>query len=245
MIYPRHISISISTRALISLLLLFTLTFPAMAQKKVTTQKKEVKKGGKLFKIEKDSVPVLNGFELAFNLSGAATRWLSDRGEYEGALRLNIHDQYFPVIEVGVGSANHETDEVTGLSYKTTAPCFRRGCDINLLKNKHDRNRLYAGIRYAFTSYKIDVSRVNLPDPVWMTISGFGINGETCNQHWAEVVFGLDAYIWGPLHLGWDVRYKRRIAYKESSLGNTWYVPGYGISGDTRLGVNFNVIIDI
>ena len=63
MIYPRHICVSISTTALISLLLLFTLTFPAMAQKKVTTQKKEVKKGGKLFKIEKDSVPVLNGVD--------------------------------------------------------------------------------------------------------------------------------------------------------------------------------------
>lgn len=245
MIYLRHISISISTRVLTSLLCLTIWVLPAASQKRISSQKKEIKKGGKLFTIEKDSVPFFNGLAVSFNLSSAATRWLTDRGEYEGALRINLHDQYFPVIEIGVGTADHQTDDVTGLSYKTTAPYFRIGCDINLLKNKHDRNRLYAGIRYAFTNYKVDITREALQDPVWNTEASFGVNGEKCNQHWAEVVFGLDAYIWGPLHLGWDVRYKRRIAYKKSTIGNTWYVPGYGIYGDTRIGANFNVIIDL
>ena len=140
--------------------------------------------------------------------------------------------------------AEHD-DEVTSMYYKTEAPYFRVGCDLNLLKNKHSANRLYAGVRYAFTYYKVDISRPTFQDPVWGWDTGFSVSGDQCNQHWAEVVLGLDTRLWGPLHLGWSVRYKLRLAHKDSSAGNTWYVPGYGKYGDTRIGANFNVIIDI
>ena len=199
---------------------------------------------GKLFTIAKDSVPLLNGFAVSFDAAGPVILALSDYGEYEAAVRLNLHNQYFPIVEVGYGMADHD-DEVTEISYKTEAPYFRIGCDLNLLKNKHSPNRLYAGLRYAFTTYKVDISRHTFEDPVWQWPTGFSISGESCNQHWAEVVFGLQSRIVGPLHLGWSVRYKLRLAHKDSSAGNTWYVPGYGKYGDTRIGADFNVIIDI
>ena len=198
----------------------------------------------KIFSIEKDTVPLLNGFSVSVNVAGPVILALSDYGEYEAAARLNLHDQYFPVVEVGYGAAEHD-DEVTGIYYKTQAPYFRIGCDLNLLKNKHSPNRLYAGLRYAFTTYKVDISRHTFEDPVWQWPTGFSISGESCNQHWAEVLFGLQSRIVGPLHLGWSVRYKLRLAHKDSSAGNTWYVPGYGKYGDTRIGADFNVIIDI
>ena len=78
---------------------------------------------------------------------------------------------------------------------------------------------------------------------MWDT--GFGVKDEQCSYHWLEVALGADAAIWGPLHLGWSVRYKRRIAHNDGIIGRTWYVPGYGVDGDTRLGGTFNVIIDI
>lgn len=199
---------------------------------------------GKLFAIKKDSVPVLNGFAVSVNVAGPVILALSDYGEYEAAVLLNLHNQYFPTVEVGYGKAKHD-DEVTGLYYKTQAPFFRIGCDLNLLKNKHSANKLYAGLRYAFTSYKVDMARPTFEDPVWQWDTGFSISGMACSQHWMEVVFGLDSKIWGPFHLGWSVRYKLRLAHNDGTAGNTWYVPGYGKYGDTRIGANFNVIIDI
>lgn len=199
---------------------------------------------GKTFAIEKDSVPLFNGFSVAINVSGPVVRALGDYGEYEAALRLNLHDQYFPVVEVGYGDSEHD-DEVTGLYYKARAPYFRVGCDLNILKKKHGPNRLYAGLRYAFTAYKVDIARPTFDDPVWQWPTGFAISGESCNQHWAEVVLGLQTKIAGPVHLGWSVRYKMRLAHKDSSAGNTWYVPGYGKYGGTRIGADFNVVIDI
>lgn len=230
MTYRTRISTSIS-RLIVSLLLL-TLALSAQAQAKV-------------FSLEKDSIPFFRGFAVSFDLVGPAMLALTDRGEYEGALRINLHDQWFPIFEMGVGRANHENDEVTGITYKTTAPYFRIGMDWNVLKKKHGPNRMYAGFRYAFTSFNVDIIRENLPDPVWQSLSGFGIQDLSCSMHWLEVVFGIDAKIMGPLHLGWSVRYKRPLYHKNGDIGNIWYVPGFGTGSDDQLAANFNVIIDI
>ena len=85
---------------------------------------------------------MFQGFSVSADLAGAAMMLLSDYGQYEGALRLNLHNQYFPVVEVGYGKANHENDEVTGLNYRTGAPYFRVGCDFNIMKNKHLGHRI-------------------------------------------------------------------------------------------------------
>lgn len=215
----------------ISLLITF-LALPAQAQLK-------------MFKMEKDSIPFFRGFSVSFDLVGVATRMISDHGEIGGALRINLHDQWFPIFEMGIGTANHENDEVTAITYKTTAPYFRIGMDWNLLKRKHQNNRMFAGFRYAFTNYSVDIIRENLPDPVWQTKTGFGVDGLSCKLHWIEIVFGIDAKIFGPFHLGWDVRYRRRIFHREGTLGNTWYVPGFGMNGQDNIAADFNVIIDI
>ncbi len=231
MTQPKLISTSIS-RISVSLLLLLMLPVVSHAQLK-------------MFRMEKDSIPFFKGLSVSFDLVGPAMLIFSDHGEYEGALRVNLHDQWFPIVELGIGRANHERDEVTGLTYKTTAPYGRIGVDFNILKNKHAKNRLFAGFRYAFTSYKADIIRESLPDPVWQTTSDFGIKGMTCSQHWLEAVLSLDAQIAGPLHLGWSVRYKRRLFHKEGDIGTTWYVPGFGTNDSDNFGANFNVIIDI
>ncbi|MBP3849577.1 MAG: hypothetical protein J6E43_02070 [Prevotella sp.] len=217
---------------LISMVLLLGNATPAHAQLK-------------MFRMEKDSIPLFRGFSLSFDLVGAAMLTFGDHGQYEGALRINLHDQWFPIFELGLGRANHENDEVTHLTYKTTAPYFRIGMDWNILKNKHQANRMYAGFRYAFTSYKVDIIRENLPDPVWKSKTQFAIHDMPCNMHWLEAVIGIDAKIFGPFHLGWSVRYKRRIVHKEGDYGTTWYVPGFGTNDKDCLAANFNVIIDI
>ena len=199
----------------------------------------------KMFRMENDSIPLFRGFTLSFDLVGAAMLMLGDHGEIGGALRVNLHDQWFPVFEMGIGRAKHENDSVTHITYRTTAPYFKLGVDFNLLKRKHQANRIYAGFRWAFTSYKVDVIREDLPDPIWKSKSGFGVNGLACSMHWLEIVMGIDAKIFGPFHLGWDVRYRRRLIHKEGDLGNTWYVPGFGINGQDQLSANFNVIFDI
>lgn len=198
-----------------------------------------------LFRVGRDSLPALRGLALSIDLAGPAQLALGDHGEVEGALRANLHNQYFPVAEIGYGKARHDDDPVTNITYKTAAPYFRLGCDLNLLKNKRTKNRLYGGLRYAFTAYKADIAQPSLTDPVWGWSAPVAVSGERCSQHWVELLVGVDAAVAGPIHLGWSVRYKRRVAHKDTSAGQAWYVPGYGKQGDTRLGATFSVAVDI
>lgn len=199
----------------------------------------------RILKLERDSVAFFQGIAVSADLVGAAMLHLGDHGQYEAALRVNLHDQYYPVLEVGYGKADHKEDAITGIAYKTGAPYFRIGVDANILKKKHTGNSLYLGLRYAFTNYKVDVSRPEFLDPVWQWGTLFGVEGNQCKQSWAEIVFGLDTKIAGPLHLGWSARYKVRMSHNDGTMGKTWYVPGYGTQDSNALGATFNVIIDI
>lgn len=196
-------------------------------------------------RLEKDSIPMFRGFAVSFDMVGFAQLQLSDYGQYEGALRLNLHDQYFPTLEVGLGRANHEADDEMGLSYKTSAPYFRLGVDVNIMKKKHTGNRVFVGLRYGYTNYKVDVSRQPFPDPAWQWDTSFDVRGMACYQHWAEALFGIDAKVAGPLHLGWSARYRVRMSHDDGIIGKTWYVPGFGTQDSSNLAATFNVTIDI
>ncbi len=199
----------------------------------------------RFLKLEKDTIPLFRGFAVSFDLAGFAEMQLSSHGQYEGALRLNIHDQYFPIVELGIGRANHERDEVTEISYKTTAPYFRIGADVNIMKNKHTGNRVFVGLRYGFTSYKVDISRPGLKDPIWNWDTTFEVRDMSCRQTWGDIVFGLDGKLFGPVHLGWSGRYRIRFSHREGEIGKTWYVPGFGLQDTSVLAYTFYVSIDI
>ena len=195
--------------------------------------------------LELDTLPLFRGFAVSGEVIGALQMMLGDYGQYEAALRLNLRNRYFPIVEVGYGKASHEDDVVTGIAYHTKAPYFRVGCDFNVAKNKRSDNRVYAGLRYGYTNYKVDISRQPFPDPVWKWDTSFGVKDSPCWQHWAEAVFGVDAQVLGPLHLGWSVRYRRRLFHDDGITGKTWYVPGYGTQDSSNLAATFNVIVDI
>lgn len=228
---------AVSTRyasAFIVCLLLCLGTTPSLAQNK---QKKIVEQ-------QVDTIPFFRGMTVSVDAVGAAQILLGDYGQYEAALRVNLKDKYYPIIELGLGKADAK-DDGTNIRYKTSAPYGRIGMDWNLLKNKHDIYRLFGGIRYAFTSFKYDIEGPDITDPIWGTTAPYSAKGISCNYHWVEAAFGVDVKIWGPVRMGWSVRYKRRIAYKKNDIGNTWYVPGYGKQGGSRLGGTFNIGIEI
>lgn len=195
--------------------------------------------------LEPDTLPFFRGFAVSVDLVGAMQMQFGDYGQYEAAVRVNLRNRYFPIVEAGYGKANHEDDVVTGITYKTSAPYFRIGCDFNVAKNKRSENRIYAGLRYAFTSYNADLYRQPFADPVWQWEATFGVEGSKCWQQWAEGVLGIDAKVAGPLHLGWSVRYRRRLFHDDGITGKTWYVPGFGIQDSSNIAATFNVIVDI
>ena len=154
----RRIYSFISRTAIISMLLLLATT--------ATAKKKQAAKGKANTTVKADSIPFLRGVAVSADMIGLAEMALGSHGQYEAQLRVNLKDKYFPVVEIGYGTA--DADEITtGLKYKTSAPYARVGMDFNIARNKHDDYRIYVGARYAMTDYKFDVSSDVIKDPVW------------------------------------------------------------------------------
>lgn len=238
MMHPKRISISISATAtkvlaaVIFLLLMGGVTAHAQNQQK------------KMDAVTEDTIPLFRGMTVGVDIIGPVQLMVSDYGQYEASLRINLKDKYYPIFELGYGKAD-ASDESTRINYKTSAPYFRIGVDWNLLKNKHDVYRLFGGFRYGFTSFKYDVSAPPVSDPVWGGEASYGAEDVSANFQWLEGVFGVDAKIWGPVRMGWSFRYKRKLTHKKGNIGNSYYVPGFGKQGGTRLGGTFNVTLEI
>lgn len=191
-----------------------------------------------------DTVPTFGGVQITADVAGAIQRMVSDYGQYEAAVRVNLKERFFPTVELGLGQAD-KTDDGTDIHYKTTAPYVRVGADYNFLRDLKGGNRIYAGLRLAATSYKYDVTSPPLTDPVWHESVPFVYKDQKGSMVWGELVGGIEAKIWGCFHLGWTARIRMRASQKKGAVGEAWYVPGFGRNGSTRLAATFNVIFDI
>lgn len=189
-------------------------------------------------------IPFFAGVAVSGDLAGAVMAMVTPYGSYEGALRINLKERYFPTAEVGWGVSNH-TDETTDLHFKTSAPYFRVGCDYNLANDRRSGNRIFVGLRYGFSSFTYDFSGPDIIDPVWNTATPFHFTGLKGKAGWGEILFGLEAKIWSIVHVGWSARYRLRFHQSYETPGPAWYVPGFGKNGDSTFGATFNVIFDI
>ncbi len=218
---------------LFALLTLISLLMPAVAN--AESRKEDA--------LESDSIQLFRGVSVSYDLAGTVMRMVGDYGQYEGALRFNLRDRYFPTIELGLGDAKHEVDAVTGIEAKVRAPYGRIGCDFNVSKNKHDIYRVMVGARYALTSFKTEAYG-NVSVPAWRGTVDYSVETDKCFYHWAEFLFSVDAQIWGPVRLGWSVRYRAKLGSSDMGNNSLWYVPGYGKDG-YKLGGTFNVIVEL
>lgn len=195
-------------------------------------------------RFREDSVAVINGLQLNVDVVGAVQSMLSDKKYYEVSAQLSIKDWIYPTVELGYGSTDYH--EITSNSYYScSAPYGRLGIDVNVLKDRHDDYRVVVGARAAYTTFKYDVSIPDAVDPIFGGNANYSVKDANCNYLWAEFLLGVDARIVGPVHLGWTMRYKRKLHSSYEGLDRAWYVPGYGKDGDSGFGATFNVGIDL
>ena len=190
------------------------------------------------------SVPLFAGASLSGDLAGLVMALATSYGQFEAAARLNFTERYFPTFEMGWGLSD-KTDDVTRQHFKTNAPYFRIGCDYNVANDKLSGNRIFVGLRYAFTTFSYDLEGPAMNDPVWGSSLPYNFKGLNSRAQWGEVIFGLEAKIWKIFHLGWSFRYRKRFSQKATPAGQAWYIPGYGKNDGSAWGGTFNLIFDI
>lgn len=170
--------------------------------------------------VEKTKTPFFESLSLGVDLVGPVMYKVSDYGDFQASLQANIKGRYLPVVELGYGKAEKSYDDEK-VRYATGAPFMRIGCDMNILKNKHDDYLLLVGVRYGLTSFDFDTTLLEPKDDM------AGVMTEKCTLQWFELAFGVDAKVWGPLHMGWSFRYRKRLSISDCN-NKPLYAPGFG-----------------
>lgn len=186
-----------------------------------------------------------DGITIGADIAGPVQYLASDFGTLEGALKISIKNKFFPTFEAGLGRADI-TDENTDIKYTTTAPFCRIGIDINMLKNKKQKNRLFVGARYGFSTFNYDISGPAIEDPIWGGSQPFKYSNISTTCHWMEICLGVQVHFWGHFHMGWSARYKAKLGNTESRYSSPYYIPGYGTtSSASTWGACYHLIWDI
>ena len=194
---------------------------------------------------QKEHLVFFQGFTLSVDGYGPVAMMVSDYGTLEGALRLNLKNTFFPIVEAGVGKCSKD-DFNTKVTYKVNAPFLRAGIYFNMLRDKFQRNRLYLGARYGISKFKYDIAGPAQTDPIWGGSQPFSMKDIDCTSHWAELVFGVEVRIFRNFHMGWAVRYKREIASTKSDYAKPNCIPGYGYTTNTTCwGGTYSLIFDL
>lgn len=189
--------------------------------------------------------PLFCGAAVHADLAGPVMKAFGSKyDQLEIGARLNFRDHYFPIFEIGIGECDREGRENNN-KFHTRAPYFRIGMDYNLNK-KHNGNRLMAGLRYGFSSFKYDFSDPDFDDPVWNgTVGSFALDGVRSKMQWLELCMGCETKLWSFIRLGWNIRYKVRLHQSARPYGDPYYTPGFGKNGSSTFGGTVNLIFDV
>ena len=95
----------------------------------------------------KDTTALFQGVLVGVDLFGAVQRQVSDYGQYEAFLRLNLKGKYFPVFELGMGDAEHEEDA----EGEQSRPQTSRTKDWSITTSGADHNRLTESMTCSYT----------------------------------------------------------------------------------------------
>ena len=200
--------------------------------------------------------PLWNGLEVAVDLWAPGARLLGgDNTQGEVAIAANLHNRYFPIVELGYGKSDTWGDD--GIHYESHgAPFFRIGIDYNALYKKAHGHMILVGLRYGFTSFKYDIEQAtvtdevyggtignpNLEDDYWgdasLPYSHLNMKGRLT---WIEVVLGIRAHLTPRFYMGWSLRMKYKQSATTGTYGNPQSVPGYGKYGGSTMGVTYTL----
>lgn len=243
---------------LISFLIILWIGLPATGQQRYQnpTPKRD-QKNKKKEVAAADTIPLYNGIYMGVDLYGMGAKLLgSDFISSEISVNINLKNKFIPAFEFGMGAT--DTWNETGIHYKNKpSPFFRIGIDYNTMAKKADKSSfLYAGFRYAFSSFKYDVSSMPVDDPIWgdelpnPTLEDeiwggsapFDYQGMKGSMQWLEFVLGVNVRIYRNFHMGWTLRmkYKTTVSFEEN--GNPWYIPGYGKYKSNNMGITYSLI---
>lgn len=182
--------------------------------------------GGRVPKMKQ---PLLHSASVSVDIWDPVMRAFGQKyGLVEFAAEVNLHNRYIPVVEIGLGETSY-TPEENNYTFKVpVTPYFRIGCNYNFLYNSNPDYLVMAGVRFGYSRFRYEVNDVTLSSDYWGETATFNLPAQTGSLTYMQLLFGLRVRVFGPVSMGWCVRYKAKLHESAATYGEPWYIPGYG-----------------
>lgn len=152
------------------------------------------------------------------------------------SLELSMFNRFFPTLEVGIGMANSTPDD-GNFTYKGKAAMYGKiGASYNFLYNKTPAYKFLAGFRLGYSSFKYDITDIEVGSGYWDEKEQFSILDQKSHAFWGEFLIGLKVKIVKNFSMGWSFRYLYLFNYKKNFNSDPGYIPGYGLRKNSVTG---------
>lgn len=173
--------------------------------------------------------PLMKGLTIGVNLWDPIMRAFGQKyGLIDFSAELNMHNRFFPTVEVGFGTADSKPEDMN-FRYKSPLSVFGKiGASYNFLYNKDEDYQFLAGFRLGYSLFKYDITEINVKSDYWKQDEALEILDQKSNATWLEIVLGLKIRLVKNVSMGWLFRYRNLFHVKENKNSSPWYIPGYG-----------------
>lgn len=141
---------------------------------------------------------------------------------------LNMWNRLQPTVELGLGWAKTTPDDMNFTYKGKPSPYIKIGANYNFLFKNSPDYQLLAGLRLGYSFFSYDVTDIFYQNSYWQELIDYDITGEHSHALWGEAGLGLKVKLWGPLSMGWMVRYHGIFNYGKNEHSAPWFIPGYG-----------------
>lgn len=189
--------------------------------------------------------PLFDAVNIGVDLWPALNRALGHKYGLAGIwARLSLHNRYFIAAEAGVSNALSQPEEMNYTYRSPICPYFKIGLDYNFFYNSNSDYQVYAMVRYGISRVSYSLTDVDLTNGYWATSERIDIPSQTSLSGYIQIGAGIHVKIWGPIALGWSVKYQRVVHHSAENYGAPWSIPGMGLR-NSELGISFSLIYTI
>lgn len=192
-------------------------------------------------KVPKMIYPLLHSASVAVDIWDPLMRIMGNHfGMIGFSAQVSLHNRYIPTFEFGLSNADY-TPEDGNFTYKSSvAPYFKIGCDYNIFYNSNPDYYIYAGLRYGFSFFSYQLTNVTIENEYWGINEVVDMPKRDYNAQWLELCLGLKVKIYGPISMGWSVRYHSIMSQSSTRFGKPYCIPGFG-THSSSIGGSFSI----
>lgn len=156
---------------------------------------------------------------------------------------VSLFNWFFPTVEAGIGFSSSSPENGAFRFKAKPSPYVKLGFDYNFLYKSNPDYQFRLGTRAGMAHTRWEMWDIG-PGCDWYIKDGPTEYRDLTTTSWYwEVLAGLRVKIWGPVSMGWTIRYHTFISKARSGVWlRPWFVPGYGVS---PLGGTFSVFVTL